>query len=739
MAVAKMKKVYIIAHRHDEAAIVGDLQEAGLIEVGEIETDDSISKGADEELFAARAEQLGLELTKIQFVLDFLKKGMPSKTGFISSLVKERFVIDGSRFHSIDKKLDFEELYRRCLDIDGGLTEIARERTHETGQRAELAQWSGLGVRFEDLKPTRFTGISVGRCKRNDLERLEEHLAGAGEESEIAFEGGAGVAASLVILYFKPHKAAIERALSAGGFEFVDLTGWKATPEEESAAVDVRLTELKEEESRLRGDISELVAYREDVMILHDWLKSRRLRYETQSRFGQTTSTFLLQGWVDAANAAGVGERLGRLEAVADFTFSDPEPDDIVPIVLRNNRWIRPFEVLTRLYGVPDYHELDPTPTMGVFFFVFFGIALGDFGYGLVLALFCLWLGRKLLLTEMGRLWLDVFILGGVSSMLFGVLTGSYFGIDTKLLPHALRSLMVIDPLSQAFIFLVITWVIGVIHIMTGLALEFIDAWRNRDYAGAVYDNLSLIAVVIAGVASLAGWMATTVFASKAPIYKTISAVGVQALGISALVYVLFSGGFFSGYLQVGARLLGLAKPEEGQEKKTGDILAGIVLLAAVLALFVNTGPVPMVPIAVGLLVLGLARSSATRRALGELGAGLYNLYGMSALIGDILSYSRLMALGLATFLIGFVINTLAGLVAGISVAGLPIGILLALLIAIPLHIVNLVINLLGAFVHPLRLQFVEYFSKFYEDGGTAFRPFGFETENLIIRKESGV
>ncbi len=128
--------------------------------------------------------------------------------------------------------------------------------------------------------------------------------------------------------------------------------------------------------------------------------------------------------------------------------------------------------------------------------------------------------------------------------------------------------------------------------------------------------------------------------------------------------------------------------------------------------------------------------SRPVRQALAHLGAGLYNLYGMSGFIGDILSYSRLMALGLATFLIGFVINTLAGLVAGVSLFGLPLGILLALLIAVPLHIVNLAINLLGAFVHPLRLQFVEFFSKFYEDGGQAFRPFAFETDHLVFKEE---
>ncbi|MDP1808818.1 MAG: V-type ATPase 116kDa subunit family protein [Actinomycetota bacterium] len=736
MAVASMKKVWLIAHRHDQPAIVTDLQEAGFIEIEAIDEAGPARKGADEELFAGRAEQLGLELTKVQFVLDFFKKAKPPKKGLIAGFVKDRLVVDRARFNSIDQKINFQELYLKCEEFDAALAGLQREQGQLKAEQAELESWRGLDARFDELKPSKYMGLAAGRVKRNDLERFEATLAEACPETEVAFVGDGAQTLSTIVLYFAPRRHTVEGALAAGGFEPAAIEGWSATPAEERDSIDARLGRAQKETRRIEGEITALLPLEDEVMIVSDWLRGRRIRYETQSRFAQTDSTFVLQGWIEEAATDRLSAGLSSHKAVIDFTFSDPGPDDKVPIVLRNIRWLRPFEVLTRLYGVPNYRELDPTPTMGIFFFIFFGIALGDFGYGLVLILFCLWLSKKLLLTAAGRLWLEVFALGGFSSMIFGVLTGSYFGVDIKSLPPVLRSLMVIDPLQQAFVFLMITWAIGVVQVMTGLILEFLDSWRHRDYSAAIYDNLSLMAVVVSAVAAATGWLAIEVFASKVGFYQTILSLGVQAMGISAVIYVLFSGGLFSGYIDVIRKLADRSGKRPAKSELIGDIVSIIVLLTVIAALFVRPGQVSLLPVAGLAIVGGLFTSSSTRRALGGLGSGLYNLYGLSSFIGDILSYSRLMALGLATFLIGFVINTLAGLVSGVTVVGLPVGILLALAIAIPLHIVNLVINLLGAFVHPLRLQFVEFFSKFYEDGGKAFRPFAFETDHLIVKEE---
>jgi len=344
------------------------------------------------------------------------------------------------------------------------------------------------------------------------------------------------------------------------------------------------------------------------------------------------------------------------------------------------------------MYGLPDYYEQDPTPFMAPFFFLFFGLALGDAGYGLVLLITMQLLKRRLVVTENGRDWLNLFSLGGLAAIIVGIFTGGYFGFEAAKLPAILRKFIIVDPLNQAVILLLFSWGIGVLQVASGLAIELMDSIKAKQWEEAVSDHLTQLLLLLAAAVVAGVWLGQQIFKTSSPLLLTVGQLG-SKLTLAALIFFLIGKG----------RLLPL-------------FLASLKKIREL-----------------GLVV---AFSRLVRGFLLQLLQALYELYGMSSYLGDILSYSRLMALGLVSVLIGFVINVMVGLIVGVKVGPLPLGFLLGIILAVPLHILNLLISLLGAFVHPLRLQYVEFFSKFYSNGGQAFKPLKIETEHIYFASE---
>lgn len=340
-------------------------------------------------------------------------------------------------------------------------------------------------------------------------------------------------------------------------------------------------------------------------------------------------------------------------EAQVYYEETDPEKEDATPIKLKNNFFTRLFEPITRLYSLPNYTELDPTPFFAPFFMLFFGLCLGDGGYGLVILLAGLAVILKApKLKEWG--WLGVFM--GATTMIVGILTGMFFGIN-------LEEVAFLAPVKQYFItetnatvhfmggsyhpMMVFAILIGIFQILFAMGFKVVKITLRDGFKYAAYDCAWLVALV-----TLIVWAATASSLSTIGLYCIYAILGICAL------FILF-------YSNPDRKIL-----------------------------------------------------------LVNIGGGLWGTYNMvSGLLGDVLSYIRLFALGLAGGILGNVFNALA-LQAGGALPGW-IGWLPTLLIMVFGHALNFALCLISSVVHPMRLTFVEFYKNAgFEGGGREYKPF---------------
>ena len=346
-----------------------------------------------------------------------------------------------------------------------------------------------------------------------------------------------------------------------------------------------------------------------------------------------------LEGWVPAEKVDSVSSELKNLQVL--FDIEDPTPEDNIPIQLKNNKFAKLFEPLTKLYMLPTYQELDLTLFFAPFFMLFFGLCLGDMGYGLLMIV-GLPIFTKLfqLINPNFSKWLVV--LFGASTILCGTLSGSFFGfsiydIDIPFIQN-MKELLYTDN-STMF---TVSLCIGVVQILFGMIIKAVNLTIQCGFKNAI---------------STIGWI---------------------VLLLTVIVAVLLKIDF------------------------SNPIIIALLAISGI-----------------GIFIL----NSPGKNPLLNIGLGLWDTYNMATgLLGDVLSYVRLFALGLSGGILANVFNSMAvGMSPDIPIVGF---IVTALIFAIG-HALNIFMNILGAIVHPMRLTFVEFFKNAgYEGGGVEYKPF---------------
>ncbi len=708
-----MLKVTVLGHSSVVDEVVGGLQEAGVLQVArqpyelpalEVEQDDPHLRRLQE--YVADA----------QFVCEFLRRYHDSEVAF-SAFISEKTHLSEDEYRALEPDTRFRRLYRECVDIADRLASNEREIGQRAELIAELTPWREFRTQIKEWRGTEHVHLFTGTVPATQGSAIRQMLRSQVSDVSVEELGPIGTRQAWVVMAHVCCVEEVRAALAATDFREVSFPDLSDYPAEEIARASDRIEQDRADSDGLIERAKELSAenYHRSVALV-EAIGSELDSLTVREDFGATERAFVIQGWLVASEQEQLVTALRPWQGDLDVTLSEPSEGDRVPVELRNPAIFRPFEVLTDLYGRPNYGELDPTLLLAPFFFLFFGICISDVGYGSMIIIGAYLIKTRLDVAPGVKKFMDLLMLGGVSAIIVGVLFGSYFAIPYESLPPFLQSLRVLDPLTQLTQFLVICLALGVIQVFFGVLVSAFEAFRRGDPATAIAEPLSTIFFF--------SMIAVAVVVPGAARWALVIGLGVTMLLQGRAISVAFGSSDVKSWdrgLGVGWLVVTLACM--GALALTGDI-------GAVWAFLVVT-------------VLGMLLARTVRRSVVALLGGAYAVYGMSSFIGDILSYTRLAALGLSGFLVGSVFNILTGLVwsgaSGLFARGgfsIVLGILTVaatVLVFAGGHTFNVVINLLGAFVHPARLQFVEFFSKFYEGGGKVFSPFRYRSKNLVF------
>ena len=474
------------------------------------------------------------------------------------------------------------------------------------------------------------------------------------------------------ILAMKQDAEEVSDALRRIGFEYPSYVS-PVAPQTREKQINKHLSNREGRILEAENNIKSCEKYYAKLEFLEDYFVMKSERYKAFDDISTSRNTFVLSGYITERDA---GELKTYLEEHFDAEVELEESDTPeTPVVLKNNKFAEPTESVLASYSYPDRHEADPTSIMAIFYYVFFGMMFSDAGYGMVMALACGILLKKFKGMEAGlRRSMKMFFWCGVSTTIWGLLFGSFFGDAVSVISNTFFH----TPPPDIPGLVVPIWFNPVTDPMQMLMFSFL--------LGIIH--------LFAGLAIMA--------------YNDI-----KHKEYAAVLYDVVSW-----YLLVGGAVLALLSLD-----MMGNI-AGFVLPP----IFLTIGGVMA---AIGALLILLFAGRESKNPVKRLLKGAYGLYGATGYLSDILSYSRLLALGLATGVIAQVFNQIGSMM-GSGV----IGVIIFTLIFVIGHGLNIGINALGAYVHTNRLQFVEFFGKFYTGGGREFKPFKINTKHYTVKEE---
>ena len=635
-----MKHLRLLGMESEREALLKTMQDLECVEISHIDGSEEalktgLAKPDDRALLNAQEESRAYRAA-----LAALDRFAPEKKG----MFRKRQGVSRASFFDEENERQARAAAEAINADMRRLGEIESERTKNEALRASLTPWLAVDAPLDSTDGVLSLLFgTVGATVTDDaLRALSDSLSGLLTWQQASSDK------TLRYLLIACHKSVKEQALSALrelGFSTVSFRGLCGTAEENDKKLEAALAALESERREIERRVERFGGNRETLLEASDRAAILLRREEAKSRLIETDKVFLLEGWLPADRCTALEKALEPFTCAVETR--EPAEDEYpqVPVQLRNNKLTRPLNMVTEMYSLPAYGTLDPNPLMAPFFILFYGIMMADMGYGLLMMIASVIISKKYRPKGTSGELFSLLGLCGLSTFIMGAMTGGFFGdFLTQLVaivsPGTVFALpKLFDPLDDLTMILIGSMALGVVQIITGMAISLIEKCKRKKFLDVFFEEITWW-IVFLGIA-----------------------LAVLKKGTAVL------------YLGCALVLLGPIVQGKGWGKLTG--------------------------------VFGL----------------IYN--HVTGYFGDILSYTRLMALMLAGSVIAQVFNMLAAM---------PGNVIAFLIISMLGNAMNFGLNLLGCYVHDLRLQCLEFFNKFYVDGGKPFRPMTLDTEYVDLQ-----
>lgn len=639
MAILNMSRFNLIVFEHDKKEILNSLQ--NFREVDFRQSD--IKEFGYDNFLSSDIEEIEDNIFKLDQVIKKLRKYEKAK-GALKSLKDGQKTFTYSELKEFTKNHDFkkvvDEVTKLQFDYDANLKTIENARIKIQDYTPLLE----LDISNKEIHSLKQVFCNIGMIPTKYLSNLEN--------DEIYYEViNKTVKESLVCIVSKNNnKDLVKEILRKSNFNKLSLS-----LEKKPCEYIEEFNKEIEEKTNVNNDIVEKFKQYaddiEDLEVCYEYYCNEKLREIKSEGFGKTDELVVLEGFIPTEKE---NEFKKQIEDVcSNYYYLTMEKvaktSNDAPIKLKNGKFSDAFEGLVKTYSMPSYNEIDPTPLVAPFYWLFFGMMVADFGYGLLVTILSGIVLKTCNLKEAMRKNVKFFFYLGFSIMLWGAIYGSYFS-----LPLGIPGL--INPTTDYNTILKLSIVIGLIHVFVGLGAKAYMQIRNGKPLDAFYD------------------------------------VGLWYLTLTTVILLLL--GKYMGFNPIAMK-----------------VIKYIMILSMI-----------------GIILTG---GREVKNIGGRIGLGVYSLYGISGYMGDLISYARLMALGLSGGFIALSVNQICAMV-GFK----PATIIFVIIIFVFGQTFNILLSLLGAYVHSARLIYVEFFGKFYEGGGKEFKDFKIDEKYINIKED---